>query len=95
VAGQYYVYILTNHGGTVLYIGVTGDLQKRMGEHLSGAGGEFSRRNRLARLLYFEEFGEVDQAIAREKQLNGWRRSKKEALIRTRNPSLLDLRHQL
>jgi putative endonuclease len=61
-------------------------------EHAAGFGGEFSERYHLERLVYFETYGDVRQAIAREKQIKGWRRSKKESLIRTMNPSLSNLR---
>ncbi len=92
---SYYVYILTNAGGTTLYVGITNNLQQRINKHSSGLGGVFTRRYRVCRLLYFEERGDVRQAIAREKEIKGWRRSKKEALIRTMNPKLEDLRPKL
>ena len=92
---RYYVYILTNSRGTALYIGVTNDLRERTNQHGSGLGGGFTARYRISKLLYFEEYGDPRQAIAREKQLKSWRREKKEDLIRTMNPELYDLRPQL
>jgi putative endonuclease len=88
---EYYVYILTNDAGTVLYVGVTNDLQARLADHAAGVGGEFTRKYRCSQLIYFEVFDDVRQAIDREKQLKGWRRSRKEALIRKANPGLANL----
>ncbi len=89
---DYYVYIVTNYTETVLYIGVTSDLEGRLWEHAHGeAGSKFTRKYHVNRLVYFEHFREVRDAIAREKQLKGWTRAKKEALIRTLNPTNADL----
>ena len=93
--GEYYVYILTNGGGTVLYVGITSNLGARVDQHTAGEGGKFSRKYQLERLLYFETYGDVRQAIAREKQIKGWSRRKKESLIQTMNPKLENLRHTL
>lgn len=87
----YYVYILTNVKRNVMYIGVTNDLERRVSEHRNGEGGAFTRRYRVSTLVYVEEFQFVDEAIAREKQIKGWRRSKKDALVETANPSWADL----
>jgi putative endonuclease len=86
----YYVYILTNSAG-VLYIGVTNDLGKRLWEHVHDRVPGFSARYNLDRLVFFEIFPTPREAIAREKQLKGWRREKKTALIATTNPSWRDL----
>ena len=87
---SYYVYILTNRAG-VLYIGVTNDLERRISEHRSGLTGGFSRKYNVTRLVYCEECGDVVDAIAREKQIKGWRRSRKLALIEASNPEWADL----
>ena len=78
-----YVYILTNPTKTVLYTGVTNDLPRRLYEHSSGRGeaGKFTGRYQADLLVYFELCPNAMQAIAREKQLKGWTRSKKDALI--------------
>jgi putative endonuclease len=86
----YYVYILTNRSGT-LYTGVTSELQHRVWEHKIGAHDGFTRRYRIDRLVYYEEFADVAQAIAREKQIKGWSRSKKIRLINETNSKWLDL----
>ena len=88
---MYYVYILTNANNTVIYIGVTNDLPRRLSEHKSGAIDSFTKRYRVHKLVYFEEYLNPNDAISREKQLKGWRRSKKNALVETTNPSWSDL----
>jgi putative endonuclease len=87
----YYVYILTNVKRNVIYVGVTNDLEKRVAEHDSGLGGAFTRQYRVNTLVYAEDHQRVEDAIAREKQIKGWRRSKKNALVETVNPAWADL----
>ena len=83
---SYYVYIVTNHTNTVLYIGVTSNLEGRFWEHANGESRHgFTKKYHVSRLLFCENFQHVDAAIAREKQLKGWTRAKKEALIATTN----------
>ncbi|MGI4874182.1 MAG: GIY-YIG nuclease family protein [Janthinobacterium lividum] len=90
-----YVYILTNTTKTVLYIGVTNDLTRRLYEHSSGRGdaSKFTGRYQTDLLVYFEICPDATQAIAREKQLKGWTRRKKDALISEFNPTweIIDL----
>ncbi len=83
---HYFVYILTNPPHTSLYIGVTSELGRRTYQHRTKAMHGFSSRYNLRYLVYFEETGNVHSALAREKQLKGWRRSKKERLINSLNP---------
>ena len=82
-----YVYILTNTGRTVLYIGVTNDLTRRLYEHCSNNGdaSKFTGRYQADLLVYFELVPDATQAIVREKQLKGWTRAKKDALINALN----------
>ena len=87
----YYVYILTNHVATVLYIGVTGNLEQRVYQHKKKLTPGFASKYNLDRLAYFEETSDVQSAIAREKQLKGWRRDRKARLVETVNPSWRDL----
>ena len=87
----YYVYILGNKTRTTLYVGVTNGLTKRVRQHRAGKTPGFTRRYHCDRLLYFEIFSKPSEAIAREKQVKGWRRSKKEDLIAGRNPQFQDL----
>ncbi len=84
-----YVYILTNPTQTVLYIGVTNNLARRLYEHSNGRGdvSKFTGRYQTDLLIYFEVCPDAQQAIAREKQLKGWTRAKKEALINAFNPT--------
>ena len=86
----YYVYILTNRSGT-LYVGVTNDLERRMGEHRLAKSSSFTGRYKLDRLVYLEESTDVRAAIEREKQLKGWTRARKIALIAEMNPRWQDL----
>ena len=87
---QYYVYILTNRSGT-LYVGVTNDLVRRVYQHRDGKCGGFTNRYGIGRLVYCEVFGDVRLAIAREKQIKGWARRKKVALISAANPGWEEL----
>jgi putative endonuclease len=75
----------------VLYVGVTGFLMARVLRHRAGEGGEFTRRYLVHRLVYFESFHNVGDAIARETAIKKWRREKKVALIEERNPTWEDL----
>ncbi|HUP49377.1 MAG TPA: GIY-YIG nuclease family protein [Thermoanaerobaculia bacterium] len=88
---QYWVYMLTNRWTTVLYTGVTGELFKRIWQHKNKAVPGFTSKYNCDRLVYFEEFSEIDQAIAREKQIKGWLRIKKNALVASKNPGWNDL----
>ena len=88
---MYYVYILTNKTNRVLYVGVTGDLQKRVYEHKTKAAPGFTSRYNVCKLVYFECTENVAAAIEREKQLKGWVRQKKVALIESENPTWRDL----
>src|SRR5579859_2766990 len=85
-----YIYILGSHTGT-LYIGVTSNLYSRVMQHKEGAVEGFTADHGFKRLLYFEGLQDIRAAIAREKQLKGWRREKKLNLIRTINPKFKDL----
>lgn len=87
---HFYVYMLSSVSG-VLYVGVTNDLARRLREHRSGIADGFTKRYHCHRLVWFEMTGDVNAAIAREKQIKGWRRSKKEHLIREMNPAWADL----
>jgi len=88
---QYYVYLLTNRPGGVLYCGVTNDLARRLMEHRTGGGTAFTTRYNLRRLVWFEAHDDVEQAILREKQIKGWRRAWKEKLIASGNVTWRDL----
>ena len=87
---EYHVYIMANPSRTN-YVGVTGDLAHRVQQHKSGAIPGFTARYGLKRLVYFESTRDVKAAIAREKQIKGWLRAKKVALIESMNPEWRDL----
>ena len=88
---RYYVYILANKTNTVLYIGVTGDLIRRLQEHRNDRIDGFTKRYHVHKLVYYESSTDVRVAIAREKQLKKWRRAKKNELIVSINPTWEDL----
>ncbi len=86
---EYYVYIMTN-GVRTLYIGVTNDLMRRVFEHKEKLAEGFTTKYNITMLVYYETTGDIQAAIAREKQLKSWRRSKKIALIESSNPQWKD-----
>ena len=83
--------MMTNEYNNVLYVGITNNLSRRVYEHRNGLIEGFTQRYNVHKLVWFEECRDVNAAIAREKQLKGWIRSKKEALIRQMNPDWRDL----
>ena len=87
---QYYVYIMTNRSRT-LYVGVTNDLERRVHEHKSGSVEGFTKRYKINRLVYFDATSNIEGAIAREKEIKKWRRSKKIDLVEAANPEWKDL----
>jgi len=88
--GRYFVYILASQRNGTLYIGVTNDLLRRLDQHRRGTATAFTARYHVFRLVYFEEYQWIDQAIEREKQLKGWNREWKLKLIERDNPDWLD-----
>jgi len=85
---NFYVYITTNPAKTVLYIGVTNNLDRRISEHYENRGNPetFAGKHYCYNLIYYEHFSHINQAIEREKEIKKWRREKKEALIKSFNP---------
>jgi len=88
---QYFVYILTNKYNTVLYTGVTSNLEKRVFEHKNKLVQGFTTKYNINKLVNFEETQDVMSAIEREKQIKGWLRKKKINLIEKENPNWQDL----
>ena len=87
---EYYVYMMTNYSRT-LYTGVTSNLERRVHEHKTKLVGGFTTRYNITKLVYFETTGDIESAIAREKQIKGWLRRKKVDLIESVNPEWRDL----
>lgn len=91
---NYFIYILSNKNRTTLYVGVTNNIIRRLSEHKSTKTG-FAYRYNCFDLVYYEHFTQILQAIAREKQIKKWSRSKKDKLIATKNPELKNLIDEL
>ena len=87
---QYFVYIMTNKSGT-LYTGVTNNLERRIYEHKHHLAKGFTNKYKIEKLVYFEETSDINAAISREKQIKGWFRKKKIALIESMNLEWKDL----
>jgi len=87
---QYYVYIMSNKSGT-LYTGVTSNIQQRIYQHKKKLVPGFTAKYNINKLVYYETTGDVNSAIAREKQIKGWLRSKKVSLIESVNTEWTDL----
>jgi putative endonuclease len=92
---QYYVYILTNHTRSVLYVGVTNDLKRRVYEHKNKIAGGFSRTYNLNQLVYYEVYDDIYEAIKREKAIKGGSRVRKMKLVDGMNPDWGDLYNQI
>jgi putative endonuclease len=90
VIRTYWVYILASRS-RVLYTAVTNDLARRVKEHQQSLIPGFTKQYRVTRLVWFEQFGDIRAAIAREKQIKGWVRARKIELIEARNPTWVDL----
>ncbi len=91
----YYVYILSNRHNTVLYIGVTGSISRRLIQHISKAvSGSFTSKYAVNKLVYYEAYGNAGMAIQREKRLKKWNRQWKNRLIEKDNPEWQDIMFQ-
>lgn len=91
---RFYVYIVSNFERTVIYAGFTNNLIRRLIEHKNGIGSQFTSKYKTTDLLFYEEYKYVNRVIAREKEIKGWTREKKFALIKSVNPGLTDLSGQ-
>lgn len=90
-----YVYIISNRTRSVLYIGVTSNLEKRVSEHKNGEGSVFTKRYNCCDLVYYEFHDHILAAIEREKQLKKWKREWKDKLIKSVNPHFDDLSNEI
>ena len=86
-----YVYFMTNGNNNVLYVGVTNSLKRRMVEHSEGRGSEFTKKYNCSKLVYYEVFPSIEQAIAREKQIKHFKREWKNQLVEKVNPEWTDI----
>jgi putative endonuclease len=87
----FYVYMMTNRSRVVLYTGITNSLMRRIAQHQKGEVEGFTKTYEVNRLVYYERFNAPRDAIAREKEINGWRREKKNALVERMNAKWADL----
>ena len=87
----FFVYMMTNRSRVVLYPGITNDLVRRIWEHQNAEIKGFTKNYKVNRLVYYENFDDPRDAISREKEIKGWRRSKKNALVERMNPKWADL----
>ena len=83
----FYVYILTNKYNNVMYVGVTNNLTRRLYEHKNELVDGFTKRYHVHKLVYYESTGDPVSAITREKEIKGWTRAKKNALVESKNPN--------
>ncbi|MCL2695161.1 MAG: GIY-YIG nuclease family protein [Clostridiales bacterium] len=88
---MYYVYILTNWNNKVMYVGITNNLERRLYEHKSKLADGFTNKYNVSKLVYYDSTTDVKAAIAREKQIKGWIRKRKDELVEEMNPSWEDL----
>jgi putative endonuclease len=91
----YYVYMMTNRRRVVLYTGITNSLERRCWYHQCENPKSFTHHYKANRLVYYEQFNDAQSAIGREKQIKGWRREKKDELVRSINPTWKDLKLEL
>jgi putative endonuclease len=87
----FYVYMMTNRSRVVLYTRITNSLVRRVWQHQHGEIEGFTKAYKVNRLIYYERFNDPRDAIAREKEIKGWRREKKNALVERTNPKWADL----
>jgi putative endonuclease len=87
----FYVYMMTNRSRVVLYTGITNSLMRRVSQHQNAETKGFTKTYNVNLLVYYERFNDPRDAIAREKEIKGWRRAKKNALVETLNPNWADL----
>ncbi|MCB1604271.1 MAG: GIY-YIG nuclease family protein [Xanthomonadales bacterium] len=92
---EYYVYIISNQSNTVLYIGITNNLKRRIYEYKEELVDGFSKKYRLEKLVYFEQLVDIENAILREKQLKKWNRKKKNLLVNKLNSEWRDLYYEI
>jgi putative endonuclease len=88
---QFYIYLLTTSNNKVLYTGVTNDLARRIYEHKQKMAKGFTKKYNVDKLVFYEAFGSIIDAIEREKQIKSWSRKKKNSLVDSMNPQWMDL----
>ena len=92
---KYYIYIMSNTSNSTIYVGVTNNLERRVLEHRTPDTKSFTIRYHCHKLVYYEEYSSIDEAISREKQIKSWSRSRKDKMIDLMNPDRKDLMPQI
>ena len=90
-----YIYFMTNYNNTVLYVGVTNSLKRRITEHSEGKGSVFTQKYKCKKFVYFEYYNSIAEAISREKQIKHYTRLKKQELVESINPNWEDLSNSI
>ena len=82
---KFFIYVMSNNSNSTLYVGVTNDLERRVSEHRTPDNISFTTRYNCHKLVYYEEYSSIDEAIAREKQIKSWNRVRKDRMIDSMN----------
>ncbi|MBQ6710462.1 MAG: GIY-YIG nuclease family protein [Bacteroidales bacterium] len=88
---KYFIYIMSNTSNSTIYVGVTNNIERRVIEHRTYDSKSFTSRYNCHKLVYYEEYGSIDEAIVREKQIKSWSRARKDKMIDSMNPDRNDL----
>jgi putative endonuclease len=83
---KFYIYVMSNNSNSTLYVGVTNDLERRVLEHRTPDNKSFTSRYNCHKLVYYEEYSSINEAIAREKQIKSWNRARKDRMVDCMNP---------
>ena len=88
---KYFIYVMSNTSNSTIYVGVTNNIERRVLEHRTPDTKSFTTRYHCHKLVYYEEYSSIDEAISREKQIKSWSRSRKDKMIDLMNPDRKDL----
>ena len=91
IMDKFFIYVMSNNSNSTLYVGVTNDLERRVQEHRTPDNRSFTTRYNCHKLVYYEEYSSIDEAIAREKQIKSWNRARKDKMINVMNPDRKNL----
>jgi putative endonuclease len=92
---KYFIYVMSNTSNSTIYVGVTNNIERRVLEHRTPDTKSFTTRYHCHKLVYYEEYSSIDEAISREKQIKSWSRTRKDKMIDLMNPDRKDLMPQI